>query len=388
MKRIVIAGGGFVGLRVARLVARRLRREAKVILVDRNERFVFSPWLIDALAGDMDAQDYSEPYATAATRGGFEFVRGEIQGVNRRAKILDVRRADGSAASVGYDLLLVCPGAKPAYYGIQGAERATFPLKTFGHVEKIHHALKELATKARTATPEERKRLLHIIVVGGGPTGIEALFSMKTYLERHILCDMPALTKDLSFTIIEGGSKLLSNFPACACSGAQQELERQGVHVKTNMLATAIENGTLHASGETFTGGLILWCAGVQPNDVSFQPDVTRDEKHCPKVGPDLRMEESIYGAGDAIVCSDTDGKPAPRTAQTAMMQADHLAHSLVRVAREKNPKPYVHRPKGSIIVLGDTGYIELPWFTIKTRLTIPLRRAFYRFRFWQMTGR
>jgi NADH dehydrogenase len=386
-QRIVIGGGGFVGLRLARLLAKRLRGQARIILIDKNERFVFSPWLIDALAGALDREQYSEVYASAAKRAGFEFIRAEIKDVNRHAKVVDTVDAHGNKQVVGYDLLVVCPGARPAYYGIQGAEQSAHPLKGLEHIDQLHKKISALIRQARTAAPEERKKLLHFIVVGGGPSGIEALFALKSYLECQACCDAPGLVKELRFTLVEGKPNVLHGFREKISDGARRELERQGVDLKTNMHATSMEDGLIRVNGDTIQGGLILWCGGVQANDLSFIPDVARDEKRNLTVNPTLGLGEDIFGAGDAVLCIGGDGHPVPRTAQIAMVESEMLADNIVRKLKGEALKDCRPLIKGNLITLGDTGYIDTPWFAIKTKLTIPLRRLFYRFRFWQMTG-
>ena len=387
-KRIVIAGGGFAGLRVARLLAKRLRGSAQIILIDRQERFVFSPWLIDALAGKMEIDEYSDAYEAAAKRGRFTFLRAEVKSVDRDAKKVAVTKTDGTSETVGYDLLVVCPGARPAYYGIQGAEQATQPLKTLENLLQIHEKLRSLVLQARTATPEERKKLLHFMVVGGGPTGIEAVFAMKRYLEDFVCCDTPALIKELRFTVVEGTPNLLNGFRPAISAGARHELERQCIDVKTEMKAVSIDHGLITTEKETLSGGLILWCAGVQANDLPFTPDISRDPKKNMQTDEALGLGQDIFGAGDAVLCLGANGKPAPRTAQIAMQEATALAANIIRYLQGRPLKPCLPALKGSLIVLGDTGYMDTPWFAIKTKLSLPLRHFLYRVRFYEMTGR
>lgn len=387
-QRIVIAGGGFVGLRLARLLSRRLKKTAKIILVDKNDRFIFSPWLIDALGGKKDAPDISEAYQSVALRDGFEFIHAEATEVNRNAKVLEIRKLDGTKERVGYDVLVVCLGAKITFYGIPGAETNAFSLKTMTHVEKLHAKAKELVNQARTATPEERKKLLHFMVVGGGPSGIEALFAFKQYVECHLCCDAAALANDVRFTLIEGAPNPLNGFRPTIRNGTRKELERQGVTVKTDMRCTSIEPGVIWVGRESLEGGLVLWCGGVQPNDLFFSPEIARDQKNNLKADDVLHLDQDIYGGGDGVLTLDVTGKPAARTAQIAMQEADLLARNIARQVKGLEPKPARPRLLGSLIILGDTGYIDTPWFAIKTFFSIPLRDLFYRFRFWQMTGR
>lgn len=387
-QRIVIAGGGFVGLRLARLLGKKLHGQAHITLIDKNERFVFSPWLIDAVAGELEEEQYSESYEAAAKRNRFSFVRGEITRVDQNKKTLEVAAAHGKTQAVGYDLLVTCPGAKPAYYGIQGAEASTQPLKSLEHIDQLHKKLASLIRQARTATPEERKKLLHFIVVGGGPSGIEALFAMKSYLESRACTDAPGLIKELRFTLVEGKPNLLNGFRTVISNGARHELERQGVSVRADTHATSMSEGAIFIKEEKIEGGLILWCGGVQANDLSFTPDVARDDRRNLTVNPLLELGKDVFGAGDAVLCLGADGRPAPRTAQIAMLEAQALADNIVRKLKGEALKECRPIVKGNLITLGDTGYIETPWFAVKTKLTIPLRRLFYRYRFWEMTGR
>lgn len=386
-KRIVIAGGGFAGLRTARLLARGLKGTADITLVDRNERFLFTPWLIDGLAGSLNVDDVTEPYEAIAKRDGFTFVRGEILDANRNGNVLGIRLPDGINQAIPFDSLVVAPGAHIAYYDIPGAESATHPLKTVEDLARIHQSLKRLVDRARTVEEAQRAELLHIVVVGGGPAGVEALFAIRRYLEE-ILSGAPHLEKHLRFTLLNAAPDILSGFLPSIITGSHKVIERQDVELLNGDPATHIEPGVITTkSGKTIKTGFILWCAGVQPNDVHIKPDVPRDAKRCPLPDEALRLAPDIFGGGDAVMCI-FEGHPLARSAQVAMMQAEYLAENVILALQGKEPIKYNGKIRGSIIVLGNTGYIQIHSFAIRTPLAIPFRRIFYRFRFWQMTGR
>lgn len=387
-KRVVIAGGGFAGLRTARLLARRLKNKLDIVLVDQNERFVFSPWLIDGLAGTRPLEDLSEPYDAVARREGFSFVRGEFLDAKHDVKILEIRQADGQIMSIAFDVLVMCPGAHIAYYGIPGADKHTFPLKILDDLPRLHAGLQKLANQARVADETARADLLHIVIVGGGPSGIEALFAIQQYVKDELLGDAPQLKKHLRFTLLNAAPDILSGFRASLVAGSRRAIARQGVEVLNGDPAVLIEPGkVITKSGIVLKTGFVLWCAGVQPNEIPVTPDIPRDAKRCPQPDATLRLDADLFAAGDAIICEE-EGKPAPRTAQVAMHQAIYIAKNVELLLNGQMPKPYRHKFRGSLITLGDTGYLDTPMFSVRTPLAIVLRSLFYHYRFWQMTGR
>ncbi|HVM91098.1 MAG TPA: FAD-dependent oxidoreductase [Verrucomicrobiae bacterium] len=389
MRKIVIIGGGFVGLRVARLLGKKTAGRAVVTLIDRNDRFVFSPWLIDELAGEMDRDDISESYADAARRGGFTFVQGEAMVMDRETKLVEVKYADGRTSSLEYDWLVMAPGAKVAYYGIPGAEEHALPLKSLADVVRLHERLKKLVDRARTATPDQAANLMHFVVVGGGPTGIESLFALKRYLMHELLADNPRLAGMLKFTLVDAMPQILNGFKTNIVSGAIKALERQGVEIMVGDPAASVDAQSItFKSGKRIDGGLILWAAGVQPNDMPSKPEMPRNEKKQLQSDECLRLDHCVYAGGDAVTFMCDDGKPASRTAQTAMQQASMLVTNILMCLNGQEPKPYHHVVNGTILTFGDTGYLDTPWFGFLFPSVVPLRRLFYKFRFWQMTGR
>jgi NADH dehydrogenase len=389
MQRIVIVGGGFVGLHVVRHLRKYLQEDTVITLIDRNERFVFSPWLIDALAGKMDIPDYSASYTEMATRDGWRFAQGEAGMIDRETKQLDIVMPDGSKKAMTYDWLVVCPGSKTAYYGIPGAETHAYPLKTLADVKHIHERLADIVKQARVADDANASKLLRFLIVGGGPSGIESVFAIKRYLKHELLSDAPRLADKLHFTLVDGGKNILNGFNDKIVAGARKAVERQGVEIVNGDPAASVDADALVLkSGKKLEAGFILWCAGVSPNDMPSKPDLPRDVKNSLMCDSCLRLEQAIYGAGDAVTFMDESGKPASRTAQTAMQQANILADNVLRAISGKEPHAYHHHVKGFILTFGDTGYLDTPIGGLMFPTVVPLRHWFYRFRFWQMTGR
>ncbi|MEI7512849.1 MAG: FAD-dependent oxidoreductase [Candidatus Uhrbacteria bacterium] len=389
MQQIVIVGGGFVGLRATRRLQRLLRGKVHITLVDRRERFVFSPWLIDGLAGSKNETDYSATYAALAAKEGWIFEQSEAISIDRYAKLVDLKTINGASKALPYDWLIVSPGSHIAFYGVPGAETNAYTLKSLNDVKDIHDRLAELVASARLANESSAANFLRFVIVGGGPSGIESLFALKQYLTRELLYDSPRLAGLCSFTIIDGGINILGGFNDSIVSSARKALERQSVHIENGDAAASIEtDGVVLKSGKRLDASFVLWSAGVAPNDLSAKPDLPRDTRRTLQSDPCLQLEHAIYGAGDGVTVLDSDGKPASKTAQTAMLESQSIIQNISRSVFRKDPRPYKHRVHGFILTFGDTGYFDTPIGGHMFPTVVPLREIFYRFRFWQMTGK
>jgi len=378
-KQIIIVGAGFSGVIAARQLSRRLQGTADVILVSSRDHFLFAPRLIDLLEDPNTKVPYEADLAAIAKRDGFTFLQATVLSVKRDRRIITVLRA-GKEGDLKYDYAIICPGARIRYYGIEGAEKNTIGLKDLDCVEEIHKKVNELVLELRAKKSDTTCRsIFTFVVVGGGASGIEATFALKRYCEKLIETTAPECHKFLSFVLVQAAPQLLPGFPDSIVDGAASEITRQGVSVMLGEPVIHVEKNSLTtARGGIVPAGLIIWCAGLAPAQIAFEPETAHDHGGFLVTDRNLAIDERTFAAGDAITFRRKQ-IVAPRNGQTAELMGHAVADNVERAIRGKKLKPFRYSSKGAILTLGKTGYIDLPYLLIKTKLAIWFRDWVYR---------
>lgn len=375
-KRIVIIGGGFAGLRAARLLAKR-GNGFQISLIDTRKEFTFSPWLIDALAGEKQIKDYTLDLATLAKRDGFTFIHGTATHIDRDTNTVDVQKGDNTE-QIEYDCLINCPGAHTAYYNIPGSKEYSLPFKTTEDVTAIHLRIDDLI--AKDISP-------NIVVAGAGPSGVESLFAVRAYLRKACAkAGKMELAIDASFNLVQGASQLLPGFSHTIVDGTMRELGSIGIRAYLGEpILEVTRNAVKTSKGAVIPTNLVLWCAGIEANLIPIEPTVITDRTGY-TINRDLAVEELIFSGGDAAHYKESH-LVIPKNAQTAMTMGIYLAENAARTCQHLSPIHFQHVSYGSLIRLGDTGFVDLRLFSLKTSLTPFFRDWFYRRRFKQMGG-
>jgi NADH:quinone reductase (non-electrogenic) len=387
--RIVIVGAGFVGLPAACRIKSTLRDSADVILVDQKDHFLFAPRLIDALAGDVEQDQIKTDLPLIADRFDFRFIQARVDTVDRKKQrvFYTLPASGGTTSSLSYDYLVLCEGAKTSYFNIPGSEEFTRSLKSLNDVYAIHARVHGLVERARhLTTPEQKSETLSFVVVGGGASGVETLMALKRYAERHCEEHAPRLKRFLSFSLMEAGPQILNGFPLNIVHGAMKEMERQNITLNIGEAVSCVENTCVTiAEKKRMPAGLTIWAAGISPNIIQMIPEVHRDPRGNLITDAFLRIEPRIFAAGDVVTVQEKN-VTVPKNAQTAMRMSKTISENVLRAVRHKPPIRFQYSSIGSVLWLGRKGYINLKFFSIKTRLAVIIREVFYRYRHWQIT--
>ncbi len=379
--KIIIVGAGFVGLPAARELKARLGNAADVLLIDPKDHFLFAPRLVDALAGDVREDQIKVDIALIADRSDFQFLHGTVERVDRTARDVSV-----GSQRIPYDVLILSQGSRTCYFNIPGSEEHTVCLKRLEDVYRIHDQIHDLVERAqRTKNADEKRALLSFVVVGGGASGVESVFALKRYVERHCDRHTPRLRKHLSFRLLEAGPQILKGFPPRIVNGALRELTRNGIAIHTGEAVSCVENTCVVVAKERMSTALTIWAAGILPNVIPIDPDVRRDAKGCFITDRFLSIDPCIFAAGDAVTHQDRT-VTVPKNAQTAIQMSRTIVENAVRSLAGKSLVPFRYKSMGSILIMGSKGYIDLRAFAIKTRLAALARDLFYRYRMWQIT--
>jgi len=384
-KHIVIVGAGFAGLLTARKLVKRVPAGTLVTLIDRNDRFLFAPRLIDALAeSSRPPSSYSAPLGALCQRDGIRFIQGTVIAVDRRTRSIKLE----SGTPEPFDILVLCQGAKINHYGIPGAQEHTCALKTTDDIACIVGEIEALLKKATQAPTDAMQRaLLSFVIIGGGASGIESAFALKERFTELATKLAPTLSKFASFTVIQAAPQILPGFPLRTVEGARRELRANGFTLIEGLPVTQIdEDSVTTADGSKRMSGFVLWAAGVQPNGIAIEPEAFTDTNGGILTDRFLQVEPHVFAAGDVISYQEKN-VVIPKNAQTAMLMAERLAENITRSLQGLPPKAFHYTNKGNLLTLGATGYIDIKGFAFKSRLTPLFRDLFYRYRQWQMIG-
>lgn len=390
MPHIVIVGAGFVGLSTARRLQKSLPKDTKLTVIDGKDQFLFTPRLIDALENpDYPRTSLRADLRAIAKRDGFNFIQGRVTTIDREQRTLTytVPTSSSRTETTTYDVLILSHGAQPCFYGIPGAQEYALPLKSEEDVHHLRDRVQQLLEKAeRTTSNEERKHLLSFVVVGAGPSGVEAICALKLMVEKRCKEAHAALTPHLSWTLIQAGPDILPGFPTNLIAQAKQALITQGVNVRVGEAVTALNETQIATAKEMMDVGCVVWTAGIEPSRIAISPEIHTDRAGYLPVDATLSIAQNVFGAGDVILYREGN-VVIPKNAQTAIKMSKTLANNVLRTILHKPLLPFHYASKGNILTTGKTGFLDLKFLLVQTRLTPFIRNALYRLRFWQVTG-
>lgn len=350
--RIVIIGGGFGGIEIAKGLK---NKEVEVVLLDRNNHHTFQPLLYQVATGTLDAPSIAFPLRKM-------FRKQE----NLTFRIADVRRIDAARKEldtdigpIAYDYLVIATGATTNFFGNKDIEYYAMPMKSVKEAVNIRSfILQNIEDSLRNDTSENRAAYLNFVIVGGGPTGVE-LSGAIAEIRNHILTkDYPELRKeDMNVYLVEGLSKILANLSPQASEKAELYLKELGVKILLNTQVTGYNgNEITFADGNSIHTKTVLWSAGVSgqfPEGIQSQNIVRgnriRVDEQCRVVGTD-----DIFAIGDvAAMITEELPRGHPGVAPVAQQQGRFLAKNLIRMINNQSTERFTYFDKGSMATVG-----------------------------------
>jgi len=361
-KRILILGGGYVGLYTALGLQRKLRgAEASVTVIDPQPHMTYQPFLPEAAGGAIEPRHVVVPLRKTLRR--CHVITARVTGIEHSARRVTIEAPDGHHEQVEYDILVVALGSVARLMPIPGLAEQGIAFKTVGEAIYLrNHVMSRLDAANSTDDPTMRRKYLTFTFVGGGFAGIEALAEledMARFATRYYENIEPA---DLRWVLVEASGRILPEVRERLGVYTVLQLERRGIEVYLSTLAQSFEGGHVVLSdGTEFDSDTIVWTAGVKANPVLATSDLPLDERGRVKATATLRVDgvDDAWTAGDNAAVPDlsrTDEDPnalcAPN-AQHAVRQANVLAKNVIAVLRGQEPKPYFHKNVGSVASLG-----------------------------------
>lgn len=367
MKRLVIVGGGFGGLRAALQLA---RSPVQITLIDRSNHHLFQPLLYQVATAGLSPADIAYPIRSVLhDQKNAEVVMGEVTGVDTARR--EVRTRDGHAYP--YDYLVLATGARHGYFGHDEWERFAPGLKTIADAVQIRQRILLAFEKAeKESDPAQRAARLNFVIVGGGPTGVEMAGAIAELSYRALASDFrridPRATKII---LLEAGPKILASFPDSLSQRAREKLEQFGVEVRTGAKVEAIDATGVVVNGQRIPSLNAIWAAGVLASPIGKWIGCETDRVGRVKVNPDLSVPgyPDIFVIGDAASLNDERGKPLPGVAPVAMQQGKHVAEVIEARLEGAESRPFHYWDKGNLATVGrrfaiaDVGKLRMAGF-------------------------
>jgi NADH:ubiquinone reductase (H+-translocating) len=348
---VVIIGAGFAGLEVAKELG---GAGIKTTVIDRHNHHLFQPLLYQVATAALSATDVAEPIRKVLRgRESVQVLFGEVSEIDTAAR--EVRLTCG--LGVGYRYLVLASGAGHGYFGHDEWAQWAPGLKTIEDARHIRSQLLLTFERAeRTDDPSERRRLLNVAIIGGGPTGVELAGAIAELSHYTLARDFRSINpKATTITLVEAGPRLLSGFSEDISAYARERLERLGVQVRTGQAVEDVKPTSIGIAGQEMPVGLVIWAAGVAASPLARQLGET-DKAGRIAIDRDLtvRDQENVFALGDVAVFIDEHGKPLPGLAQVAKQQGGHLGRSLAAHIKRGAPlAAFRYNSRGNTAIVG-----------------------------------
>ena len=399
--KVVIVGAGFGGLRLARKLNNKPGFE--VVLVDRFNYHQFQPLFYQVATAGLDASNISFPLRKVFHKSKNVRIRlAELKQV-----VPDENKIVTDTEEISYDALVLATGADTNFFGNTQLAGNAFPMKSTVEALQLRYRLLQNFEKALTVTDaDELQQLMNIVVVGGGPTGVEvsgALAEMRKYVLPK---DYPELDfSKMNIYLLEGTGKTLAAMSEKSSKQSQQYLEKLGVKVMTNALVKDFDGkNILLNDGINIATGTVVWAAGIKGNipdgidkGLVVRGNRIKTDRHCAIIG-----YNNIYALGD-LAYMETPKYPNghPQVAPVAMQQADLLAGNFKLIERKSNPDKqyeFEYKDKGSMATVGrNLAVVDVPkpklhfgglfawmiWMGLHLMLIVGVKNRFFVFSNW-----
>jgi len=362
--RVVIVGAGFGGLSAARALR---KAPVDVTVIDRRNYHLFQPLLYQVATAGLSPADIASPIrAILRDQPNTSVLLARVEAVDRAARCVI---ADGR--SVPFDYLVVASGARHAYFGHEEWEPFAPGLKKIEDATDIRRNILLAFEKAETELdPVERARLLTLVVIGAGPTGVEMAGAIAELARRALAADFRAIDPAQARVIlIEAGPRVLPTFPESLSAAAMRSLQRLGVQVRVGAAVTGCDAAGVTVGDAHIATRTIVWAAGVMASPAARWLGTDKDRAGRVPVGPDLALPDdpSIFVIGDTAAATGADGRMLPGVAPVAKQQGAYVARVIAARVAGRSPSPrFRYRSYGNLATVGrraavaDFGFVRV----------------------------
>ncbi|WP_217601714.1 NAD(P)/FAD-dependent oxidoreductase [Chitinophaga sp. GbtcB8] len=354
MKHIIIVGGGFAGINLARSLGG--NKNYTVTLVDKNNYNFFPPLIYQVATAFLEPSSISYPFRKLFRhKNNLHFRLGSLVKVvpEENKVVLD-------NGELTYDHLVFATGAETNYFGMQNVKQHAMPMKTLHDaIDMRNRMLQQMEKAIITKDEAERKKLLTFVIAGGGPTGVEISGMLAEMGRTIVLKDYPELhgTRGEIY-LVDGSESLLSPMSKQSQKGTYDALRRMGVRIRLNVHVKDYVNDTVILDdGDTIEAKSLIWAAGVTAKMFEGIPAASygRGKRMLTDEYNKVQGTTNIYAIGDTSLQLHEPQWPNghPQVAQTAIQQGKHLAKNFKAMALNRAVTPFKYHDKGSMAIIG-----------------------------------
>lgn len=352
-KRIVVIGGGFGGLRLCTTLVK--NPNFQVVLIDKNNFHQFPPLIYQIATAGLQVSSIAFPFRKIfAGSKNFFFRMCELRAIYTKERYIQT-----SIGKLHYDYLVMATGTTTNYFGNQKLQEESMPMKTINESLGLRNALLNTFERANTtSSQEERAELLNVVIVGGGPTGVEIAGALAEMRQHVLPQDYPDLDTSLfKIHLVQGGSRLLPAMSETASAAALKYLTQMGVDVQLKAYVHDYkQHEVILRDGRSFKSQTIIWVCGVTGRRIQGIDDKFYGPGNRLKVDRFNKVEglDNVFALGDcALMKTHVYPKGHPQMAQAAIQQGKNLAENFLRKERGESLKPFEYRDLGSMATIG-----------------------------------
>ena len=351
-KRVIIVGAGFAGIRLAKKLS---SRYFQVILVDKHNYHQFQPLLYQVATSGLEPSSISFPLRKIFQSYAHVFMRiTEVLSVDTGN-----HEVTTSAGTLPYDYLVLAYGATTNYFGNANLHKHAYAMKSVAEALLLRNTLlRQLEDALTVSSDEERMALLNVVVVGGGPTGVELAGTLVEMKNTILPKDYTELNfKQMRIILLEASPKLLGAMSAESGEKVAGYLKQMGVEVLTGVAVKDFDGQAVSLSdGSIIRSKCLIWAAGVKGFSLPGipAPSLATNERILVNTYNEVKDMPNVFALGDiALMQTDAYQRGHPQVAPVAIQQATLLAQNLKNILENKPMKPFVYNDQGSMATVG-----------------------------------
>jgi NADH dehydrogenase len=362
VRNIVIVGGGFAGTTLAKSLQRDLSGGYRVVLVSEESYTTFNPMLAEVVGAAVFPEHVVAPIRQmlgSSQDGRSQFIMGRVTGVDFEDRHLEAQTLAGPL-HIAYEHLVLAFGTRANLDLVPGLAQHAMPLKLVGDAMHIRNrVLQRVARIELESDPQERRRLGHFIVIGGGFSGVEVAGGLADFLRDAVRYYPRVHARELKVTVLQDAERLLLELPASLGEAAARSLKSRQIDVRLKARAASVDAlGVTLANGDVIPGSTVICTIGTKANPLV---EMLRCPKQRGRVEtlPDMSVPgvRRVWAIGDcALVRNGATGQFAPPTAQFAVAQARSLAANIVATIERRDTAAFSHVSRG---MMATTGHLK-----------------------------